>query len=130
MAKVRSKGELLFAQQLKDATFGTELKGYSTLGLGQWEEEYVFLKGRRFRFDFAWPKHMIAVEIEGGTWTQGRHVTGAGFAKDCEKYNLATLHGWRVYRFTTQMVNNESAIKFMHAVFVKLPTGWAPAGGN
>ena len=73
---------------------------------------------------------MIAVEIEGGTWTQGRHVTGAGFAKDSEMYNLATLYGWRVYRFTTQMVNDESAIKFMHAVFVKLPTGWAPAGGN
>lgn len=121
----RSKGELLFAQQLQDSTFGTSSKEYSTLELGEWKEEHTFLKGRRFRFDFAWPQHMIAVEIEGGTWAQGRHVTGTGFAKDCEKYNLATLSGWRVYRFTTQMVEDRSAIKFMHTVFVKLPCSWA-----
>ena len=124
MAISRSKGELIFSQQLRDATFGTEEKKYSTLGLGMWKEEYVFLKDRRFRFDFAWPKHMIAVEIEGGTWNQGRHVTGVGFAKDCEKYNLAALDGWSVYRFPTQMVNDETAIKFMHKIFVKLPGSW------
>ena len=61
MAISRSKGELIFAQQLKDATFGTEEKKYSTLGLGLWKEEYVFLKDRRFRVDFAWPTLMIAV---------------------------------------------------------------------
>ena len=120
----RSKGELIFAQQLKDATFGTEEKKYSTLGLGLWKEEYVFLKDRRFRFDFAWPKHMIAVEIEGGTWNGGRHVTGVGFAIDCEKYNLAALDGWSVYRFPTQMVNDGTAINFMHKIFVKLPSSW------
>ena len=124
MVTSRSKGELIFAQQLTDATFGTEEKKYSTLGLGAWKEEYVFLKDRRFRFDFAWPKYMIAVEIEGGTWNQGRHVTGAGFAKDCEKYNLAALEGWSVYRFPTQMVNDETAIKFMHKIYVKLPGSW------
>ena len=124
MVTSRSKGELIFAQQLTDATFGTEEKKYSTLGLGLWEEEYVFLKDRRFRFDFAWPKHMIAVEIEGGTWNKGRHVTGAGFAKDCEKYNLATLEGWRVYRFPTQMVKDETAISFLHKIFIKLPCSW------
>jgi hypothetical protein len=125
MVLSRSKGELVFAQQLKDATFGTEQKEYSTLGLGEWEEEYVFLKGRRFRFDFAWPQHLIAVEIEGGTFMpHGRHTTGVGYAKDCEKYNLATLNSWRVYRFTTRMVNDESAIKFMHSAFVKLPCSW------
>ena len=127
MVTSRSKGELLFAQQLTDSTYGTDDKPYTTLGMGEWKEEYVFLKPRRFRFDFAWPQHLIAVEIEGGTWTQGRHVTGAGFAKDCEKYNLATLNSWRVYRFTTQMVNDESAIKFMHKVFIKLPCSWGEA---
>ena len=98
----RSKGELEFASQLR------------TLNFLDWEEEYVFLKPRRFRFDFAWPKHMIAVEIEGETYTRGRHVTGTGFAKDCEKYNLATLNDWSVYRFTTQMVKDGTAIGFMH----------------
>ena len=121
MATSRSKGELQFIEQLTEATYGSEKKKYSTLGFGEWKEEYVFMKGRRFRFDFAWPQHKIAVEIEGGTWTQGRHVTGTGFAKDCEKYNLATLSGWKVYRFPTQMVRDRTAIQFMHKVFVKLP---------
>jgi len=77
------------------------------------EEEYRFLDGRRFRFDFAWPLTNIAVEIEGGTFVQGRHVTGAGFSKDCEKYNLAARDGWRVYRFTTAMVKSKEGIDFL-----------------
>ena len=77
------------------------------------EEEYKFLEGRRFRFDFAWPLTNIAVEIEGGTYVKGRHVTGAGFSKDCEKYNLAARDGWCVYRFTTQMVKSGEGIAFL-----------------
>ena len=77
------------------------------------EEEYKFLRDRRFRFDFAWPLTNIAVEIEGGTFVQGRHVTGAGFSKDCVKYNLAARDGWRVYRFTTQMVKSGEGISFL-----------------
>jgi len=77
------------------------------------EEEYRFLQGRRFRFDFAWPLANVAVEIEGGTFVQGRHVTGAGFSKDCEKYNLAARDGWCVYRFTTAMVKSQEGIDFL-----------------
>lgn len=62
--------------------------------------EYKFCETRRWRFDFAWLERKIAVEIEGGTWTGGRHTRGSGFAKDCEKYNHAALDGWRVFRFT------------------------------
>jgi hypothetical protein len=40
-------------------------------------------------------------------------VTGAGFSKDCEKYNLATRDGWRVYRFTTAMVKSREGINFL-----------------
>lgn len=65
------------------------------------EREYRFAPPRRFRFDFAWPSLMIAVEIEGGTWTRGGHTRGSGYASDCDKYNLAASLGWRVLRFTT-----------------------------
>jgi len=44
---------------------------------------------------------MIAVEIEGGVWTGGRHTRGAGFRQDMEKYNEATAMGWRVFRVDT-----------------------------
>lgn len=65
------------------------------------EEEYAFARdeGRRWRFDFAWPADgMVALEVEGGAWTQGRHTRGAGFLADIDKYNTATLRGWRVFR--------------------------------
>lgn len=45
---------------------------------------------------------MIAVEIEGGVWTGGRHTSGSGFLGDMEKYNEAAAAGWRVLRFTPQ----------------------------
>ena len=97
----RSKGEILFKAQLEEFGFPVA------------EEEHKFLSHRRFRFDFAWPEVSIAVEIEGGTWVSGRHSRGAGFESDCNKYNFATRDGWRVYRFTTKMVESREAIKFL-----------------
>lgn len=64
--------------------------------------EYKFLHDRRFRFDIAIPDKMIAVEFEGGIWRAGRHVRGRGYARDAKKYNLATMHGWRLLRYTTE----------------------------
>jgi very-short-patch-repair endonuclease len=43
----------------------------------------------------------IAVEIEGAVYTQGRHTRGAGYLKDCEKYNEAQMLGWTVLRYST-----------------------------
>jgi very-short-patch-repair endonuclease len=62
--------------------------------------QYCFHPARRWRFDFAWPDAMVAVEVEGGVWTGGRHTRGAGFQADCRKYNAAVLLGWRVLRYT------------------------------
>jgi len=73
------------------------------------EREYQFAKedGRRWRFDFAFVKERIGIEVEGGTWNGGRHSTGAGQSKDAEKYNAATLKAWSVLRFTTDMLRRE-----------------------
>lgn len=57
--------------------------------------EYRFHPTRRWRFDVAFPSAKVAVEIEG----RGRHQTVTGYRGDCEKYNTATLAGWRVLRF-------------------------------
>jgi hypothetical protein len=76
--------------------------------------EYPFAKdlGRRWRFDFAWPDRMLAVEVDGGAWIPGggRHTRGAGFAADHDKFNRATLLGWRVLRFTARHVDDGSAL--------------------
>ena len=72
--------------------------------------EYRFHPTRRWRFDFAWPDHKLAVEIEGGAWTGGRHTRGSGFVGDCDKYNAATILGWRVLRFTTSHLQDERVV--------------------
>ena len=63
-------------------------------------KEYKFHPVRKWRFDYAIPKHKIALEVEGGVWTGGRHTSSTGFLKDMEKYNTATLMGWKVLRTT------------------------------
>lgn len=63
-------------------------------------KEYKFHPVRKWRFDYAIPEHKIALEVEGGVWTGGRHTSSVGFIKDMEKYNTATLMGWRVFRTT------------------------------
>lgn len=78
--------------------------------------EYRFHPERKWRFDFCWPKEKIAVEVEGGTWSGGRHTTGSGFAKDCEKYNHAAMMGYRVFRFTSDMVKKGEAIKWIREI--------------
>jgi len=75
--------------------------------------EHWFHGRRKWRFDFAWPDHMLAVEFEGGVFVQGRHSRGAGFEADCEKYNTATLSGWRVLRFTSNQVKSGQAVTFI-----------------
>lgn len=61
--------------------------------------EHRFHGERKWRFDFAWPLHKIAAEVEGGVFQRGRHNRPGGFIGDCEKYNEAQLLGWTVLRF-------------------------------
>ena len=72
--------------------------------------EYRFAPPRRWRFDYAWPDLKLAVEVDGGIWTRGRHTRGAGVLKDNEKLNTAVLNGWRVLRVTPTQVCDGSAI--------------------
>lgn len=81
------------------------------LGLPKPEREYRFHVKRRWRFDFAWPAHKLAVEIEGSVWTQGRHTRGGGFIADLQKYNIAAIEGWTVLRFSTEQVLDDAAIR-------------------
>lgn len=69
------------------------------VGLPPCIKEAIGIPGRDFRIDIAYPDVWLAVEIEGGAWSRGRHVRGAGYLKDMEKYNLLTVHGWRLLRY-------------------------------
>ncbi|MFQ5593161.1 MAG: hypothetical protein ACE5HA_03330 [Anaerolineae bacterium] len=86
------------------------------LGLEAPVHEHRFHPERRWRFDRAWPKVKIAIEVEGGIWSGGRHVRGAGFERDCEKGNAALLLGWQVYRITGNMLGDGRATQLLRAL--------------
>lgn len=72
---------------------------HSDLGV-ECVKELRFHPKRKWRFDYAIPDYKIALEVEGGVWTGGRHTSPKGFLGDIEKYNTATLMGWIVLRTT------------------------------
>ncbi len=79
-------------------------------------QEYRFHPTRKWRFDFAIPTHKIALEVEGGVWTGGRHISPKGFLGDMEKYNTATIMGWRVVRTTPQELCSARTIKMLETL--------------
>lgn len=76
-------------------------------------KELKFHPTRRWRFDYAIPAHKIALEVEGGVWTGGRHTRAKGFLGDMEKYNQATLMGWRIFRITPTELYRASTISML-----------------
>ena len=79
-------------------------------------KEFKFLHNRKFRFDYLFllsdsKIKGVAVEFEGGVWSAGRHIRPVGFIRDCEKYNLASLNGYIVLRFTSECLKDPNRIK-------------------
>lgn len=79
------------------------------LGLPEPDAETRFDPRRKWRFDFLWRKSRVAVEMEGGVFSGGRHTSGVGYTNDCEKYNAAALAGYLVLRFTRGMLRDGRA---------------------
>lgn len=77
---------------------------------GRCVRELAFAKPRKFRFDFAFPHKMLAIEAEGAIWRGGRHTRGLGFMRDCEKQNLAVEMGWRCLRYTMAEIKSGIAL--------------------
>jgi len=75
--------------------------------------EYRFHSDRRWRIDYAIVPQKIAIEVEGGAYTQGRHTRGKGFIADMEKYNALTAAGWRLIRVTPQQLITVKTIEMI-----------------
>lgn len=86
-------------------------------------KEFKFHPVRKWRFDYAIPEHKIALEVEGGVWSGGRHTSPKGFLGDIEKYNTATLMGWRVFRTTPEDLYKTATIKLIKTA---ISGGFAP----
>ena len=68
----------------------------------EYVEELQFHDVRQFRFDWAIPQWKLAIEYEGLMSKKSGHTTIGGYTKDCIKYNLAQLEGWKVLRYTAK----------------------------
>lgn len=72
-----------------------------------YQERYSRSKrSKRYRLDFAHPNSRTGVEIQGGVYNRGRHVTGSGYERDCKKYNLAYTSGWTIFLLTATMAKD------------------------
>lgn len=112
-------------RQAKDVLYVMLCKQCKALGLPEPQTEYKFHPERKWRFDFAWPawtdypdfdkengilpktRGNLAIEIQGGTFTRGRHSRGAGQHNDYEKMNEAQRLGWRVLQFDSSMLSSQ-----------------------
>ncbi len=72
---------------------------------GDPEPEYTFSVERDWRFDFAWPVAMVAVEIDGFGWG---HQAQQCIAKQNEKQNAAIEMGWTVLRYTSRCLGSHA----------------------
>jgi hypothetical protein len=78
-----------------------------------WEKDYQerYLKSKRskrYRLDFAHLQSKVGVEIQGGVYNRGRHVTGSGYERDCKKYNLAYTSEWTIFLLTNSMAKDSA----------------------
>jgi len=95
------------SQSALEAKFVWQMK---VTNVPTWVEEYRFDPLRRWRFDFAWPALMLAVEIDGGEYIQGRHFRPRGVAADLEKMLAADRQGWTVLHYLGSDVKSGHAI--------------------
>lgn len=79
-------------------------------GLPGPEFEGRFHPTRKWRVDLLWRAEALAVEVEGGVWTAGRHVRPRGYLGDLEKYNALTLAGFRLIRVTPAQIASGEAL--------------------
>ena len=70
-------------------------------------------KTLRYPGHYAWIEQRVALEVEGGVWTRGRHTRGSGYVKDLEKYSEAAAQGWRLVRVTPDQLCTLETIELL-----------------
>jgi very-short-patch-repair endonuclease len=86
--------------------FASLWKMLAPAGAPEPEREYQFNQPEsKHKFDFAWPKWKVAVEVDGGQWQAhgGRHAHD----DDKIKGNLAVERGWRVLHYSPEMLKQD-----------------------
>ncbi len=84
--------------------------------------EFQFAKaaGRLWRIDwyFEGNGRKVALEVEGGVFTGGRHTRATGFMGDMEKYNAMAARGILLLRTTPdQLLTNQTIELLQQAIY-------------
>lgn len=81
--------------------------------------EHRFHPVRKWRFDFALPDKMIAIEVEGGFFSKNKsgHSSGVGAREDMEKYNAAAELGWIVLRYMPEHLDRAQTFEQIKRVY-------------
>lgn len=83
------------------------------------EREVKFCPDRKFMADFMIGDKLI-VEINGGTWMRkSGHNTGVGIQRDYEKANRAQLLGYVYLQFTSNEINDLTALDTVRGMVKK-----------
>lgn len=80
-------------------------------GLPEPEQEVRFAPPRRWRFDHCWKAQGVALEVQGGLFTGGRHARGPALLREHEKLNAAAAAGFRVLFATPQTLLSDETLR-------------------
>lgn len=88
--------------------------------LGGWVTEHGFegIAGdREWRFDFAWIRERVALEVMGGLHHKGRRSHGSAEQsyRDYQKSAEAQVCGWTVVHATAEMIRDGEAVRLVNA---------------
>lgn len=123
MSSIQVNPEIVFAALLKRD------------GLPEPEREYRFHKDRKWRFDYAFPRWKVALEVEGGVFgftdpktgkrrMGGAHSSITGIKRDIEKYSYAAAMGWLVVRCMPTTLATGETLAFVKGALKS--HGWTP----
>ena len=104
-----SEAETLLAVQLEQAgiPFETEVKFHPDR---KWRADFMVRPGDPFSSKWS---PAILIEIDGGTWSLGRHNRPSSIAKEYEKGAAAAILGYRVIHCTTEQVNDGTCLSWI-----------------
>jgi hypothetical protein len=102
MSKLEDDFFALWQRKFPDLPLAREFSDVDTWEFDFQERYAKNRRSKRYRADFAYIPSKVLIEIQGGTYNRGRHVTGSGYERDARKFNLATMGGWKVFLLTTQ----------------------------
>lgn len=104
----RKRGQAQADRKAKEALIAAHAKAH---GLPCPFFEYEFHTHRKWRLDLMFSVNFkrVAVEIQGGLFTQGRHVRGRALLDEYEKLNEANIAGYCVLLVTPQQIDSGEA---------------------